>query len=97
MVMTNNLFDEGGNSHDYDDRRRTRIGSTLGVSVQQLERRPQREPVRYDGSYVKLREVTLTYPIPSRFTQRLLPGSRDAPSFSGRNLKPGRSELRPQK
>jgi TonB-dependent starch-binding outer membrane protein SusC len=87
--MTNNLFDEGGNSWDYDKASPdAAVGKTLGAYRYNLWNagRNAGEYI-HDGSYVKLREVTLTYPIPSRFTQRFLPGSRDARlSFSGRNL-----------
>lgn len=88
--MTNNLFDEGGNSWDYDKPSPdTKIGSTLGA-YRYNSWNAGRNAGQYiqDGSYLKLREVTITYPIPARFTQRLLPGSREARlSFSGRNLK----------
>jgi len=87
--MTNNLFDEGGNSWDYDKASpNTTVGKTLGA-FRYNSWNAGRNAGAYieDGSYLKLREVTLSYPFPSRFTQRLLPGSQNARlSFSGRNL-----------
>ena len=87
--MTNNLFDEGGNSWDYDKASPdANVGKTLGAYRYNLWNagRNAGEYI-HDGSYVKLREVTVSYPIPARFTQRVLPGSHDARlSFSGRNL-----------
>jgi len=85
--MTNNLFDEGGNSWDYD-KPSPDPTKTLGA-YRYASWDNGRNAAAYfqDGSFVKLREITLTYPLPTRFTQRLLPGSREARiSFSGRNL-----------
>jgi TonB-dependent starch-binding outer membrane protein SusC len=88
--MTNNLFDEGQNSWDYDKPSPDpKIGSTLGA-YRYNNWNAGRNAGQYieSGSYLKLREITVTYPIPARFTQRILPGSHDARlSFSGRNLK----------
>lgn len=84
--MTQSLFDEGGNSWDYDqpspDPTMTlgeyrysqwNQGANAGVYIQ-------------DGSYVKLREITLGYQVPARFTQQYLNGRDLRISFSGRNL-----------
>lgn len=87
--MTNNLFDEGGNSWDYDKASPDpSVGKTLGAYRYNLwARGTNAGEYIHDGSYVKLREVTVSYPIPARFTSRLFGGARDARlSFSGRNL-----------
>jgi hypothetical protein len=87
--MTNNLFDEGQNSWDYDKPSPdTKVGSTLGAYRYNIwnSGRNAGEYI-HDGSYLKLREVTVTYPIPARFTEKILRGAHDARfSFSGRNL-----------
>ena len=86
--MTQSLFDEGLNSRDYDDPSpvagvplgeyrysQWNNGSNAGVYIQ-------------DGSFVKLREVTLSYQVPESFLGRLPFGARDLRfSLSGRNLK----------
>lgn len=87
--MTNNLFDEGGNSWDYDKPSPDpAVGKTLGAYRYNTWNAGKRAgEYIHDGSYVKLREITISYPISARFTQRLLPGSHEARlSFSGRNL-----------
>ena len=87
--LTKQVFDEGGNSWDYDKPSpNPTIGKTLGAyRFNSWQNGNNASTYIQDGSYVKLREVTLTYAIPSRYSQRLLPGSRDARvSFSGRNL-----------
>lgn len=84
--MTQSLFDEGGNSFDYDEPSpiagvplgRYRYsqwngGRNAGVYVQ-------------DGSYVKLREITLAYQVPAAATRRFTGGRDLRISFSGRNL-----------
>lgn len=88
--MTNNLFDEGQNSWDYDKPSPDpKIGSTLGA-YRYNNWNAGRNAGQYieSGSYVKLREITVTYPVPAHLTQRFLPGSHDVRlTFSGRNLK----------
>ena len=85
--MTQSLFDEGGNSWDYDkpspdpsmtlgDYRYSQwnAGQNAGVYIQ-------------DGSYVKLREITLSYSVPQSVTSRFLGRARDLRlDLSGRNL-----------
>ena len=87
--MTNNLFDEGQNSWDYDKPSPdASIGKTLG-EYRYNNWNGGLNAMQYiqDGSYVKLREVTISYPIPSRYTNRILRGAHEARiSFSGRNL-----------
>jgi hypothetical protein len=87
--MTQNLFDEGQNSWDYDKPSpNTAIGSTLGAyRYNSWAGGTNAAQYIQPGSFMKLREITLSYPIPTRFTSRLLHGARDARlSFSGRNL-----------
>ena len=84
--MTNNLFDEGGNSWDYDKKspdarplgqyryEEWNAGRNAGVYI-------------HDGSYVKVREISLTYALPQSLTNRIKSGIHDARlTFSGRNL-----------
>jgi len=92
--MTNTLYDEGLTSYDYDqpytftndqgEQEETTLGafrynawnggSDARIYVQ-------------DGSFVKLREVTLAYSFPSSFAARYLGRARDLRlSLSGRNL-----------
>ncbi len=112
--MSNNLYDEGLNSRDFDDpspcrgqtasNRRcvivTGVNQTALVDVSPTARLGE---YRYewwnggnntasyiqDGSFVKLREVTLTYAVPAKFTQRYL-GTRFSDvrvNVTGRNLR----------
>ena len=92
--MTNTLYDEGLTSYDYDqpftftndqgEQEETTLGafrynawnggSDARIYVQ-------------DGSFLKLREVTLAYSFPSSFAERYLGRARDLRvSLSGRNL-----------
>ncbi len=84
--MTMNLWDEGGNSRDYN-----RASGTPGVSVSDEryaafssgDSRVYMQP----GTYLKLREVTLSWQAPSDFTNKFLRGAKDLRlSLSGRNL-----------
>ena len=112
-TLTNNTFDEGQNSRDYDEPSPC-IGATLarhdcvlvnGINNVTLvdvsptaklgEYRYERwnggsnaTPYVQDGSFVKLREVSLTYAVPAKFTQRYL-GQRFSDvrlNLTGRNL-----------
>ena len=112
-ALTNNLYDEGRNSRDYDLKSPC-IGATSArrdcVVVNGLNRTALVDTsatatlgaYRYafwnggsnatayvqDGSFVKLRELTLTYAVPAKFTQRFL-GSRFSDvrlNATGRNL-----------
>jgi TonB-linked SusC/RagA family outer membrane protein len=76
--LTEFLYDAGQNSKDFVEagaQRQVDFASKTGVYVQ-------------DGSYLKLREVTLGYNLPDRITSSLFGSSiRSARlSFSGRNL-----------
>jgi len=64
--MTKNLFDEGGNSRDFDNPSPTpgqvlgayRYGSFAGGNI---------TPYIDDGTFVKLREITISYQAPKRW------------------------------
>jgi TonB-dependent starch-binding outer membrane protein SusC len=112
-VLTNNLYDEGQNSRDYDDASPCRNGSGLNpicrksngnglISYVDTSATAKLGEYRYDywnggrnalayiadGSFVKLRELSLTYAVPTSFTQRLF-GSRVSDvrlNMTGRNL-----------
>ena len=112
-TLTNNLYDEGQNSRDYDEASPCRNGSGLNPICRTTagnnlisyldtsatailgEYRYQywnggRNALAYiaDGSFVKLREVALSYAVPASFTQRFF-GSRVSDvrvNVTGRNL-----------
>ena len=84
--MTQNLFDEGGNSWDYD---KPSPDPTMPLGewrYAQWNGGTNAGQYIHDGSYVKLREVTLAYQVPAQFTTRYLRGRDLRISFSGRNL-----------
>ncbi len=112
-VLTNNLYDEGENSRDYDAPSPCRSGSGLNpicrktagnnlISYVDTSATAIIGQYRYDywnggrnalayiadGSFVKLREVSLSFSVPAKFTQRLF-GSRVSDvrlNMTGRNL-----------
>ena len=84
--MTQNLFDEGGNSWDYDKESPV-AGVPLGeYRYSQWNGGQNAAQYIQDGSFVKLREVTIAYQVPDRFTSQYLRGRDLRISFSGRNL-----------
>jgi TonB-linked SusC/RagA family outer membrane protein len=98
--MTNNLWDEGGNSRDFDAPAPARIieattnqpGSadcgtrTLGACRAFTFNGGDTRPYMQNGSYVKLREVTLNYDAPESWAKKV-PGARSLRfNVSGRNL-----------
>jgi TonB-linked SusC/RagA family outer membrane protein len=92
--MTNNLWDEGGQSRDYDAAAPTSIlpGSracgtaTLGECRYSTFNGGDIRPYIQKGSYVKLREVTLNYQAPETWAKKI-PGARSLRfNVSGRNL-----------
>jgi TonB-linked SusC/RagA family outer membrane protein len=84
--MTQNLFDEGGNSWDYDHESPV-AGVPLGEwRYSQWNGGQNAGQYIQDGSYVKLREITLAYQVPADFTRRYLGGRDLRLNFSGRNL-----------
>ena len=83
--MTMNLWDEGGNSRDFDE---PFNGTTKGLyryydTFSAGDSRIYIQP----GTYLKLREVTVSYAAPASFTAKYLKGAKDLRlSLSGRNL-----------
>jgi TonB-dependent starch-binding outer membrane protein SusC len=76
--LTQLLYDFGANSADWNSG-----GSQRFASFQ----RGNTQPYVQDGSYLKLREVTLSYTLPASVTEHLFGGVRFARlSLSGRNL-----------
>ncbi len=87
--LTNNLFDEGQNSRDYDDKSPDpAIGATLGAyRYNKWAGGSEATVYVQDGSFVKLREITLSYQVPQRAVSWIR-GAKDVRlSLSGRNLK----------
>jgi TonB-dependent starch-binding outer membrane protein SusC len=94
--MTQTLFDEGLNSWDYDKPSPNPAFNPSGAATPSLgqyrydkwNQGLQAGAYIQDGSYVKLRELTLSYQVPNTFTNRWLRGGRDMRlTLSGRNLK----------
>ena len=84
--MTQNLFDEGGNSWDYDQASPV-AGVPLGeYRYAQWNNGQNAAQYIQDGSFVKLREITLAWQVPQRLTAQYLRGRDLRISFSGRNL-----------
>ena len=84
--MTQNLFDEGGNSYDYD-RPSPVAGVPLGeYRYSQWNGGRNAGQYIHDGSYVKLREITLGYQVPASAAKRFTGGRDLRISVSGRNL-----------
>ncbi len=82
--MTNNLFDEGGQSADYDAKS-PRAGVVMGDYRYGTFANNDIRPYVQDGTYLKLRELTLTYEAPRKLAEVFK--ARDLRvSFSGRNL-----------
>jgi hypothetical protein len=78
-------YDLGQNSVDYDQL--TSDGRKLG-DVRRTTYLQVTRIYYQDGTYTKLRELTLTYDVPAPFVQRLLPRANGARlALSGRNLK----------
>jgi hypothetical protein len=80
--LTEFLYDAGQNSVDYETagaQRQTRFNDPVN---------PETAVYVQDGSYLKLREVTLAYNLPDGFAQRLFGGTARYArlSVSGRNL-----------
>jgi hypothetical protein len=111
--MSNNLYDEGQNSRDYDapspcrgatsaNRSCVIVRGTNNTAMVDTSASATLGAYRYgfwnggqnstayiqDGSFVKLREISLSYAVPATFTQRFLgPRVSDVRlSFTGRNL-----------
>ena len=83
--LTKFLYDLGQNTADYAD---PIAGNTLTVGEQRLADFPHKTKVYVeDGSFLKLREVTLSYELPPNILSRVWgSGHRATLSLSGRNL-----------
>jgi TonB-dependent starch-binding outer membrane protein SusC len=86
--LTKFLYDLGQNTADFADDPITVGATTTTKGQRRLAAFPKQTRVYVeDASFVKLREVTLTYEIPPSMAARLFRGGRDARlSVSGRNL-----------
>lgn len=94
--MTQSLFDEGQNSWDYDKPSPNPAFNPNGATNPSLGQYRydrwnggrQASVYLQDGSYVKLREVTLGYHVPSSVVAKYFPRASDLQlNLSGRNLK----------
>jgi TonB-dependent starch-binding outer membrane protein SusC len=94
--MTQSLFDEGQNSWDYDEPSPNPAFNPNGVANPSLGQYRydrwnggrQANVYIQDGSYVKLREVTVGYQLPSTFVARYFSRASEVrANLSGRNLK----------
>jgi TonB-dependent starch-binding outer membrane protein SusC len=82
--MTKNLFDEGGNSRDFDAASPV-SGTTLGAYRYNTWSAGNIAPYIDLGSYVKLREVNISYQAPKRWAQFARANDLRI-SLQGRNL-----------
>lgn len=84
--MTKNLYDEGGNSWDYDDKS-PEAGVPLGQWRYDTWNGGRNTSVYLeDGSYTKIREVNLSYDLPQSWWS-VMPGARNGRlSLAARNL-----------
>ena len=92
--LTNNLFDEGRTAYDYDEQvtYTDEDGQTVTMPrgqfrYQSWNNGSDARVYVQDGSYVKLREVTVAYTVPQAVFGRVLGGAQSLRlSLSGRNL-----------
>jgi TonB-linked SusC/RagA family outer membrane protein len=75
--MTNNLWDEGGQSRDFNQAGKARYQTFNSGDIR---------PYIQNGSYVKIREVTLNYQAPDALARRIPGASSLRFNLSGRNL-----------
>ncbi len=75
--MTNNLWDEGGQSRDFVAEGEDRYATFNGNDIR---------PYIQNGSYVKLREVTVNYQAPDALAKKIPGASSLRFNLSGRNL-----------
>jgi hypothetical protein len=84
--MTLNLFDEGANTWDYENES-PEEGVPLGEYRYNTWNGGRNTAVYiHDGSYTKVREINLTYQVPTRFTSRFNGVQSMSLNLSGRNL-----------
>lgn len=86
--MTLNLFDEGANTWDYDKPSPDpTVGATLGeYRYNNWGGGANTAAYLVDGSFTKVREVNLSYQVPSRMVSRIRGAQNAKISLSGRNL-----------
>ncbi|HCU12298.1 MAG TPA: hypothetical protein DGB72_09255 [Gemmatimonadetes bacterium] len=86
--MTLNLFDEGANTWDYDKPSPDpTVGATLGAYRYNLwGGGANTAAYLVDGSFTKVREVNLSYDLPTRMAARFRGAQSGKISFSARNL-----------
>ena len=86
--MTLNLFDEGSNTWDYDEPSPDpTVGATLGeYRYNTWGGGANTAAYLVDGSFTKVREINLSYQLPSRMVSRIRGAQHGKISFSGRNL-----------
>lgn len=84
--MTWNLWDEGGQSRDFDDPS-PKAGMSLGEYRYDVFAKGDSRQYIEPGTYVKFRELTITWNAPADVATKLMRGARDLRvSFGGRNL-----------
>ena len=85
--LTQNLSDEGQTSWDYNNRSPDPKYANLGSYRYGTWKAGKNSHVYIqDGSFVKLREITVAYPIPASVSHRLFGGHDARFNVSGRNL-----------
>jgi TonB-linked SusC/RagA family outer membrane protein len=86
--MTLNLFDEGQNTWDYDKPSPDpTVGATLGAyRYNSWGGGANTAAYLVDGSFTKVREVNLSYDLPTRMVSRIRGAQTGRISLSGRNL-----------
>ncbi len=86
--LTKFLYDLGANTADYAKDPITTGNTTSTVGSRRLAAWPKQTAIYVeDGSFVKLRELTLSYNVPAQMMERFGKGVRSAQlSLSGRNL-----------
>jgi len=85
--LTQTLFDEGLNSHDYDEPSPDPSMPLGEYRYTQWANGQNALPYIGMGTFVKLREITISYQLPDRYVQRFMARGRDVRlMLSGRNL-----------
>lgn len=84
--MTQSIYDDGKNSYDYDKPAPNGDPRPLGLYRSQERTGGNSTVLIQDGSYVKLREVTLSWQAPRRLVARVPRATDLRVSASGRNL-----------
>jgi hypothetical protein len=85
--LTQNLFDEGKNSWDYDHKAPNGDPRPLGqYRYEMWDHGHEASVYLQDASFVKLREITVGYEVPESFVQRLRSVKSMRLSLTGRNL-----------